>query len=866
MRELNVILLRHAASEGREDKITHEGETAARALGERLRAQYHDHRFIGLCSPRERARESARAILVGAGADGILVRDEPALQNEISPAFDSDWLTLETRSRDAGVNYYLHFGDARPDSSTLAPREVASRIAQLLMEARRRQHESGNVDRICCVMVTHSGVPELFLAYALGFRDVGAVGGILDYLELVQCRFEHSAPDGQNTTTACIDFRGREYPIDVHRLEMLASAQPMPAITHRDDWQLSRQEVYPPQSLRGFRAAPDGRQLAFVVQRDLRVEQATENGRSTIRATPIGDLYLLPRTGGYPRQLTDTGDLSQPASWSPDSTWLAVERGDGLEIRPAAGGSPTRMYTGGLYHPPVESGDDYLAGPRWSPDGNSLLFAMREGTKTLLRLVSRDGRLRQDLLALDGYILGWDWSPDGRRIVVVTREDDGWVGDIRLIDRRSGAMRVLSREDNYEYQKPVAVWARRGKSIVTRSIMSGWSKLWLLSPEGGEARPLTTGAWDDYAFRLAPNGQQLVFASRAEQDGSSDDLWVCSLDGSLPQRLTNQGGANVPVAWSRDNRIYYWHSSPIEPGDLWAVSATDRTPMRLTWSAPLDLERKLRPPEEAIIPGEDGTRIPTLIYLPVYYQEGEHYPAIVWIRGGPAAVCRFDFNPLYNWLANQGYVVITPNYRGSTGYGVAHMLGVSGDGVGKHDLQDVLAAGNYARSLPCVDLSHGVGIGGHSWGGFLTLMAVTKAPEAFACAVAGAAVADWRIQQSQTEVRYYDRWLMGGWVYDQAKRAQERSPVSYAERVKASLLIYHGEEDRDVPFAQIGPFVEKARRAGADVAFVTYPAEGHSNRLPRNRQDTLDRIRAFYRRHLQPWNSRDNPCADQVQY
>jgi dipeptidyl aminopeptidase/acylaminoacyl peptidase len=184
---------------------------------------------------------------------------------------------------------------------------------------------------------------------------------------------------------------------------------------------------------------------------------------------------------------------------------------------------------------------------------------------------------------------------------------------------------------------------------------------------------------------------------------------------------------------------------------------------RLTWSAPIELKKKLRAPEEIGITHHDGTRIPTLIYLPVYYQNGEKYPAIVWIRGGPAARCRYEFAPIYNWLANQGYVVITSNYRGSTGYGVKHMAAVSGEGLGKSDLSDILAVGRYVKNcLLYVDLTRGVGIGGHSWGGYLTLMAVTKAPDDFSCAVAGAAVTDWSIQQAETEVRYYDHWLLGG--------------------------------------------------------------------------------------------------------
>jgi dipeptidyl aminopeptidase/acylaminoacyl peptidase len=452
----------------------------------------------------------------------------------------------------------------------------------------------------------------------------------------------------------------------------------------------------------------------------------------------------------------------------------------------------------------------------------------------------------------------------------VTREEDGWRGDVRLLDLKSGRDCLLAREDHFEYQKPVAAWAQRGKSIITRSNSSGWSKLWVIDPGNGSAQQLTTGEWDDYAFRLAPDGQRIVFASRAEQQSSSDDLWLCSIEGDdegkQPRRLTDQRGINVPLAWLRDNRVYYWHSSPTEPGDLWVVSAKGGAPTQLTWSAPLDLERKLREPEEVMIQGDDGTRIPALMYLPVYYQKDERYPAIVWIHGGPTAVSRYTFAPTHNWLANQGYVVIVPNYRGSIGYGVEYMLGVSGDGLGKNDLKDVLSAATYVRTRPEVDLSRGIGVGGRSWGGYLTLMAVTQAPEMFSCAVAGAAIADWRIQQSQTEVRYYDRWLVGGWVYEQAERAWDRSPISSAERVKTPLLVYHGEEDRDVPFAQIGPFVEEARRTGTTVEYVTYPAEGHSNRLPNNQEDVLTRTADFFHRYLHPWNLRDNPAANQTPY
>jgi dipeptidyl aminopeptidase/acylaminoacyl peptidase len=143
-------------------------------------------------------------------------------------------------------------------------------------------------------------------------------------------------------------------------------------------------------------------------------------------------------------------------------------------------------------------------------------------------------------------------------------------------------------------------------------------------------------------------------------------------------------------------------------------------------------------------------------------------------------------------------------------------------------------------------------------------MAVTQAPEAFSCAVAWAAIADWTVQQAQTEVRWYDRWLVGGWLYEREAHARERSPITHAARIKTPLLVMHGEQDKDVPFAQIGPFVERAKASGAPIEYVTFPNEGHGNRLPKHQQDALDRMRTWFRRHLQSWDFRDNPVGDQV--
>jgi Tol biopolymer transport system component len=264
------------------------------------------------------------------------------------------------------------------------------------------------------------------------------------------------------------------------------------------EYQLTAVEVDSRQAIHGFQLSPDGQWLSFISQRDKISVEAEENGHRKVKETAVSDLCLILSSGGYPRLLTNTGDVKKPGSWSPDGKSLVFSQGGELKLLELWEATPNRLsisgfrtlYKGKLYNPKLaDVGDDYLSYPRWRPRKEDfLLFATREDDQTTLRAVSHDGCKQLKLYSVSGTILGWNWSPDGNAILFVTRDKNRLDGHICLLDFESSSLitRLTSKERFYKYYLPAASWTPDGKRIVFRSNRSGWAKLWSASAIGSD--------------------------------------------------------------------------------------------------------------------------------------------------------------------------------------------------------------------------------------------------------------------------------------------------------------------------------------------------------------------------------------------
>ena len=656
-------------------------------------------------------------------------------------------------------------------------------------------------------------------------------------------------------------------------------------------------DIYCSQDAYGFHLSPDGTRWTFIAQFGESVEEAAHGARGDLVVRPTADLIVMPVDGGYPQPLglshlplsrpqwSPDGvtpslvaqsprhppnlPLSRP-QWSPDGCSLALGGRDGVWVVSTAAGEAKRVVQERVYQldlreviSPIRQfrGDTLWADVLWSPDGQRILYVSDDEGTQHIWLVAADGSSKVRVHSLEGQIVSRQWSPEGRRILFTARNWDGNTGGVWMLDLDTGQAKLLCEEHDCFYLRPLAVWSPGGNTILFRSNRTGYAKLWAMQPDGTQVRQLTFGEHDDSLFRLAPDGTFVAYASRAEQMGG-EDIWLTPLSGGQARRLTNHPGLNRPLSWGPGGKtIYYFHTSPTEPGDLWCFRLGDHTAQQLTKSRATWLSEVLRWPEEVQVAGADGS-IYTLLHKPLDFDRSGTYPAVIWVKGGPTTSSRVAYDPEPRWLANHGYIVACPNYRGSHGFGVAHMNAGALGNAGHTDLEDIATVVNYVQSLSYVD-GQRVGITGRSWGGYMTLMAVTHHPDLFRCAVAHAAIHDWPVQQVHEDVRHYSRWLFDGWAYENQELYANRSPVTRADRVKVPLLITHGKADENVPFMQVEAFVSKARSAGVKLETRFYEDEGHSPRRPENRQDYLERTVQFLNQHLKPWDFRTNPRRGQ---
>lgn len=617
-------------------------------------------------------------------------------------------------------------------------------------------------------------------------------------------------------------------------------------------------------TVRDAQISPDGSRVAYTVG------EASKEGEH-----PKGHIWMVSYEGGDARPFTSGPGLDTSPRWSPDGRTLAF-----LSDREEAG--KLTLYTisahgGKAGRAGSEPGEAAL--PRWSPDGRFLAYCLKEpeSEEEKQRKEDRDdvNVASEDMKYTQLYVLeiasgesirvtpelrqvtGYSWAPDSERLAVVTTAtpeiDDQFTACIIDVYSRHGGEGVPLIELRGPAES--VCWSPDGSDVAylgTALDTPTAGSVYVLPVEGGEARDLTEGYEGTVAdLHWGPGGNLKVCAF----EGVYGAINQLSPDGKmtalLPTEFHGLGSLTPPVSWSADTSRYASiRTSGQEPEDVWAgeVGSNFR---RLAFSNP-KLEAALRARVEPLTwEAPDGLEIQGLLVLPVEYQEGRTYPLVVQPHGGPAWLwsdrAHANWHDWGHWLASNGYAVLLPNPRGSTGR-VARFTRANYDDIGGGEWTDIMAGVDHLVEMGVADPDR-LGLGGWSWGGYLTAWGITQT-DRFKAAIVGAGVTDLFSDQGQNDIPHYNDYLFRPSAYDDPMDFLKRSALYHVGKITTPVLILHGETDDRVTPAQGRELYGAMKYLGKEVQMATYPREGHSIQERKHQLDLIQRILAWYDRYL----------------
>ncbi len=595
--------------------------------------------------------------------------------------------------------------------------------------------------------------------------------------------------------------------------------------------QLTHYEGDSGQALSNLRISPDGQWVVYIHGGDFGSNWDDElpvNPHS-LPEPPEVELWVIPFEGGTPRSL---GLGIQPAI-SPDSRQLAFVRDGQIWVAPLDGHAAPRklFYARGRNDSPV-----------WSPDSRMLAFRSDRSDRAFIGLWVGEGKPLRWLDPSFDRDETPRWSPDGEEIVFVRRPGRGgapdsilaqrhWPWEIRIASVASGQSRLLWKapktlRGSYPttHGRTNLHWASTER-IVFLSYHDGWPHLYSISPKGGEPQCLTPGPYMCEYISLSADGHYLYCAANTGPDPLDIDrrhVLQVAVDGSGVRVLTAGKGIEwAPVALADGGSVALISATATRP-PLPAVYDLMEGRLRLLGQSliPQDFPQdQLVTPTQVVFAAPDGTPVHGTLFLPKGASEEAPRPAVVYVHGGPPRqmLLGWHYSSYYSnayavnqYLTSLGFVVLSVNYRLGIGYGYEFHHPPRASWRGCSEYQDIEAAGRWLAALPFVD-SQRVGIYGGSYGGYLTAMALARNSNVFAAGVDIHGVHDRSVGRVGRWL-YPDRYERPPDAEVAARVAWESSPVAYMAQWRSPVLVVHGDDDRNVPFSQSTDLVQRLRK------------------------------------------------------
>lgn len=587
------------------------------------------------------------------------------------------------------------------------------------------------------------------------------------------------------------------------------------------------------------RWSPEGDRLAF---------EAVD----TTAKDPKLQLFVLPMTGGEAHRLTDVPDGIEQFAWSPNGQQIAFVTSD----------EPENKKEIEKHLDAFEVGDnDFLTTA--APTPSHLWLVAAEGGKPR--------RLTQGAWSLaksappSSPASPINWSPDGKSILF-TRQEHPQFGDadqttLQIIDIDSGAMRRVTTHEKFESfglfspdGTKIAYWYPRDSDpnnqieiVVTPTPATSGG-----SPADGA---IATSAIDHNIARVIwmPDSNSIIVGGH---DATQVSMWLQPLgaNAAAPKKL-NLG--DISPAWAfwvdafvgRKGEIAFTGSTPTQPSELYYMASANDTPRRLTNFNANIAALKLGKAEKLEWQGPDNFAEDGVLIYPPDYDKDKKYPLVAYVHGGPTASSITAFSFFAQYLASRGYIVFSPNYRGSDNLGNAYQRAIfndAGDGPGR----DVIAGIDAIKKLNIID-ENKIAVSGWSYGGYMTSWLIGHY-NFWKAAVAGAPVTDLYDEYNLSDGNVTGRYSFKGspYVGDNLKDYRAQSPITYWEKIKTPTLLLHDTGDARVTITQSYSLFHALKDNGVEVKFWAYPVGGHFPGDPVRQMDVYRRWADWLEQHL----------------
>ena len=554
---------------------------------------------------------------------------------------------------------------------------------------------------------------------------------------------------------------------------------------------------------------------------------ASPSGDRLICARDVGgnecyQLFLVSGSGAEVRRLThDDGAIFHFGGWSHDGGRIAYASNvrDGVHfdvyVQAVDGGKPVMVF----------EGDGNFRALAWSPDDTQLILCdeVSSAHQPLYLLELAEGRVRS-LTPEDGAVSNRQvrWAADGHVYLLSDRDRD--FKSAGRLDVASGQITYLA-DHNWDVESlavsPDALErTRTGAGNLAYTVnVEGYSRLYLHDLTTGQARQvpgLPRGVVTELIF--SPCGKQVAMSVQSPQRNLN--IWIVEVDTLACRQLTRSSLAGIPQDSLVEPELIHY-----ETFDGRAISAFFYRPRHLEDWCPRGVEDWCPPDVEPLL------------------------PVILYVHGGPASQTVADFDPRFQYFLGQGYAILAPNVRGSSGFGKAYM---ALDDVRRRmdSVADLKYAVEWLRASGIVDPER-IAIYGRSYGGFMVLAAVTTFPDLWAAAVDVVGIANWvTFLENTGPWRRAHREEEYGSLERDGDFLESISPIHQVDRIRCPLLVVHGANDPRVPVTEAEQMVERLASRDHPVEYLCYEDEGHKISKLGNRIDSFTKMADFLERYL----------------